>query len=436
VLSSSKSDSKQESRFAARIDVLSERVDTLAATVATTASAMAKKDGEIAALRRDLQARDETLQALSAQARVASETPAGNPPADVNELRSLRNAIAALTKERAQGGSGAEFEDLAAKVDTLGQRLEAISTTVAASAQRSAAPSPETQRLGLLEAELAEVKGKLDRSSAESERPSEELRAMLTTLRSQVEALGGIRSGVTEDRLNERLAETHDAVEQLGQRIDVLAEHVESASSSLGEKERELSVLHRNFTESSNRIESIVEDIREALTAFPEPDSTTLADLAAHIDRVEVAAREAAETRDRTAAELPRRIDSLEQRIATVATEVARAKTLWPVALRSLEARLDDAVHARRHEVTGGDDEHQAPDAPAGGPDDDLLAGLRDSLQAMETVAAEMARASDTLDLEEDGPSISDGQDGQDEPHAAPVVAAGATIVPLRTGDP
>jgi hypothetical protein len=58
VLSSSKTDAKQEARFAARIDVLSERVDTLAATVATTASAMAKKDGEIASLRRDLQARD------------------------------------------------------------------------------------------------------------------------------------------------------------------------------------------------------------------------------------------------------------------------------------------------------------------------------------------------------------------------------------------
>ena len=57
---SSKNESKAEERFAARIDLISERLDTLASTVATTASAMAKKDGEIATLRRDLEARDET----------------------------------------------------------------------------------------------------------------------------------------------------------------------------------------------------------------------------------------------------------------------------------------------------------------------------------------------------------------------------------------
>jgi len=51
---SSKNDAKHESRFAARLDVLTERVDTLASTVATTASAMAKKEGEIAALRKEL----------------------------------------------------------------------------------------------------------------------------------------------------------------------------------------------------------------------------------------------------------------------------------------------------------------------------------------------------------------------------------------------
>ena len=84
----------------------------------------------------------------------------------------------------------------------------------------------------------------------------------------------------------------------------------------------------------------------------------------------------------------------MDQRVATVAEEVSRAKTLWPVALRSLEARLDDAVRARRHEA------EMAPgtDAPA----DDLLAGLRDSLQAMEAVAAEMTRASETVSPQPD----------------------------------
>ena len=67
MLASSKSDSKHEARFVARLDVLGERVDTLASTIATTASAMAKKDGEIAACARELQLRDEQIQALAAR---------------------------------------------------------------------------------------------------------------------------------------------------------------------------------------------------------------------------------------------------------------------------------------------------------------------------------------------------------------------------------
>ena len=120
----------------------------------------------------------------------------------------------------------------------------------------------------------------------------------------------------------------------------------------------------------------------------------------------------------------------IDQRVAAVAAEVARAKTLWPVALRSLEARLDDAVHGHRPEPSAADD--AASTGPPDGPADDLLAGLRHSLQAMETVAAEMARASDTLgDPDDDGPEA-------DEPAEAetPIATAGATIVPLRTGEP
>jgi hypothetical protein len=107
-------------------------------------------------------------------------------------------------------------------------------------------------------------------------------------------------------------------------------------------------------------------------------------------------------------------------------------------------------VHARRHEAKAAPQTH-VPDAPA----DDLLAGLRDSLQAMETVAAEMARASDTLSpaVEQDvgghlaPPAAADDaevpaeepggtsfQSVEESPAAA--AAGGATVVPLRTGEP
>ena len=430
MLSSAKGDPKQEARFAARLDVLMERVDTLASTVATTASAMAKKDGEIASLRRDLEARDQTVQALVAQAQATRATAEG-PGADMNELRSLKNAVAALMKERAEATGSAQVGDLAETVRSLGRRIEELSSTVSTIPAGGAAADPQvTERVEALDTQLAAMRAGLERRASEPDRPSDELAAMLVTLRSQVEALGGLASGATDEQLDRRIADTEAALAQLAERIDSLATDVESATTSLGAREHELAALHRHFTESSTRIESIVYDIREALSALPEPGSASLDDLAGRLERIEASTRKASETNARTAGELTGRIDVIDQRVAAVAAEVARAKTLWPVALRSLEARLDDAVHGHRPEPSAADATASA--SSADGPADDLLAGLRDSLQAMETVAAEMARASDTLgDPDEDHPDV----EGPAETET-PVATAGATIVPLRTGEP
>ena len=424
MLSSSKDDSKQEARFTARLDVLMERVDTLASAVATTASAMAKKDGEIASLRRDLEARDQTMQALAAQATRAT---AQSPATDINELRSLKNAVAALMKNRAEAGSPAHVDDLAASVRALGQRVEELSATVATMPEGAGADSRLDERVNALDAQLASVRARIEQRASDPDRPSDELVAMLATLRSQVEALGGLAPGARDEHLDRRISDLEDAIAQLAERIDALATGVESATTSLGAKERELAELHRHFTESSTRIESIVDDIREALSALPEPGSASLDDLAGRLGRIEDSTRKASETNARTAGDLTGRIDALDQRVAAVAAEVARAKTLWPVALRSLEARLDDAVHGHRPEPSASDD--TASTSPPDGPADDLLVGLRDSLQAMETVAAEMARASDTLGDPDDDRSDVEEPPGTETP-------AGATIVRLRTGEP
>ena len=470
MLPSSKSDAKQEARFAARIDVLMERVDTLAATVATTASAIAKKDGEIASLRRDLQARDVELQALAARAG------ATGPTIEPRIVQELQQTVAALAGERGQQGSSKQLDELNSKVALIGQRLETLSTTVSTTAaglsgregelaairKRLAAPLPvqavaadptvkrqlddlasgavgTKMRLDGQAAELNALKAEVERRAAEPQPPSDELRAMLTTLRARVEALSGIRAGITEDELDARLVETGDALGALSRRIDALAETVETATASLADKEHELAAHHRQFTESSTRIETVVEDIREALSAFPETGHVAVEALSARVDRLsagmtsltnrlerrENASREASDARERSAGELAARLEALDQRVATISTEVARGKTLWPVALRSLEARLDDAV-SRTH-----DDEQTAPDSPVApattdDDSDDLLADLRESLQAMETVAEEMERASESRPPTEPAP----------EPAAQEAVAGGARIVPLRASDP
>ena len=432
---SSKGDGKQEARFAARLDVLMERIDTLAATVATTASSIAKKDGEIAALRRDLDAREQAVQALIAQS--GRTEPATATQSDPTELRSLRHAVASL-KERVENGGAAQLEELVTRMQALDRRVEELAAAEPI-AHDAGADSGAGARIAALESEVAELRASVEQRPLEQERPSEELVSMLATLRSQVEALGGLRSGnVDGQELDRRFGETDDAIAMLGQRLDTLGETVESAASSLSGKEHELAALHRHFTESSTRIESIVDDIREALHAFPELGSTSLGELAARVERVEAAARSAAETTDRRGAELTRKVDRIDERVASVAAEVERAKTLWPVALRSLGARLEDVAHARLslHTVE--------PDAAAseGDPPEDLLAGLRDSLQAMESVAAEMARASETLSEPLDNPDVDDA-DIVDEPEPyeedvteSPAAAAGATIVPLRASEP
>jgi chromosome segregation ATPase len=475
---SSKNDAKAESRFAARLDVLMERVDTLAATVATTASAMAHKDGEIATLRRDLEARDETLAALVARMH------AGSPASDdrqMKELKELKEAVASLAAERSKHGNTKQLDELTAKVGLLGQRVETVSTTVSTTAAGlsgregelaairkrldSAGPSPPAaassdpavrsrldelaskavgtkERLDAQASELAALKEQLERRDAEQHAPADELRAMLTTLRARVESLDGLRAGVTEDELDERLTETNHMLSRLAKRIDVLAESVEAATTGLGDKEHELAALHRHFLESSARVEAIVEDLREALGAFPETEPEALSVLGSRIDAV-VAGLASSTSRlerlesariDDRAGDLAERIDALEGRVTTLADEISRAKTLWPVALRSLEARLDDV--ARRPADPSAS--QTSPDADGADPED-LLAGLRDSLQAMESVAAELERAAEPH-MDDDGPAVEEPVEADAEaPEPEDVqeaVAGGARIVPLRQSDP
>jgi chromosome segregation ATPase len=464
---SSKNESKAEDRLAARIDLISERLDTLASTVATTASGMAKKDGEIATLRRDLLARDEQIQALAARAQAAVG-------ADPRELLELRQAVAALANERSKQAGMKQIDELGAKVGLLGQRLETVATTISTTAAglakregelasirkqlaslpaaplATSSPDPDLRRqLDELGTGLVSVKMRLERHSAELEAvktiaveqqaPAEELRAMLTTLRGQVESLSGLRAGVTEEQLDERLAETSAALDVLAQRIDTLTSSVETATASLSNKEHELAALHRHFTESSKRIESIVDDLREALGAFPEAAPETLAAVRSQLqstgEQVEAVARrlDAIESArpEGLVREVVERIDLLDKRVTAVSAEVARAKTLWPVALRSLEARLEDVTSARHHTAETADHAGSAADEPAAA--DDLLAGLRDSLHAMESVAAEMERASEPEPPAQVPPATEDTMEATSTQQA---LAGGARVVPLRSSDP
>ena len=382
--------------------------------------------------------------------------------------------MTALANERTKQAGTKQIDELADKVGLLGQRLETVSTTISTTAAGLAKregelavirkqletlpagpvaatpPDPDLRRLlDELGTGLVSVKMRLDGQAAELEAvksiaveqqaPAEELRAMLTTLRARVESLDGLRAGVTEEQLDERLAETSSALDVLAQRIDALTSNVETATANLSDKEHELAALHRHFTEASKRIESIVDDLREALGAFPESAPEAIAavrsQLQSTVEQVETVARrldalEAARP-ESVVRELVEGVDLLDKRVAAVSAEVARAKTLWPVALRSLEARLEDVTTARHHAAEFADEAGSSPDEP--GAADDLLAGLRDSLQAMESVAAEMERASEPEPAPQAPPA---NDDPAEAPPTQQAVAGGARIVPLRSSDP
>jgi chromosome segregation ATPase len=466
---SSKNESKQEARFAARLDVLTERVDTLASTVATTASAMAKKEGEIAALRKELAVRDEQLADFVTKAREAS-----GGSADLSELKA---AVAALASDNGnKRGGSKQLDDVVAKIGLLGQRVDTLAATVSTTAaglagregelavirkQLESAPAgggaegtggsdPElrNQLAGLsavatrlearLDAHTAQLDGLeaqlSDRAAAPSP-PSDELRAMLAMLRTRVESLDALRTGVTEEMLDARLSEAGDVLARLSVRVDDLSTNVETATARLADKEQELAALHGHFSESSTRIETIVVDLREALGALEETDPAALTALTARVESAagDVAAMasrverlEALHTED-LVTRLTERVEAVDARLEEVAVEIARAKTLWPVALRSLEARLDDAVAPRptkepADETAGSEREPRRDDV-----EDDLLAELRDSLHAMESVAAEIERASEAHGEPD---RLADAVDAQQ------AVAGGARILPLRASDP
>ncbi len=502
---SSKNDAKNESRFAARIDVLTERVDTLASTVATTASAMAKKEGEIAALRKELAVRDEQLAAYVTKAREAG--------AGGEELRELKQAVAALAAEQpSKRGSSKQLDEVTAKLNLLSQRLDTLSTTVSttaaglagregeiaaikkqlesgvpAGAPGSGAIDPELRnqlanaaalatrleaRLDEQTAQLAALEARLAERETTPAPASDELRSMLAMLRTRVESLDALRGGVTEEVLDERLAAstagitalaervesldalragvTEEVLEErlaaategiaaLGERVDALAASVATATAGLAEKERELAALQETFLDSGTRIETIVVDLREALRALEEADPEAITALTARVeaalgDVASVAERverlESAPGKDDRVEKLAERLEAVDRRLESVAGEIARAKTLWPVALRSLEARLDDAV---AHKAAAGPAVDAEPGTteqsqPAADGEGDLLAELRDSLQVMESVAAEIERAADGLSAADAVESMDD-----DEQQA---VAGGARIVPLRASDP
>ena len=120
-----KHDPRLESRLTNRIDVLADRLGTLASAVSTTSSELARRDGEIAALRRELDRGSGQIQVLG------QELAKGAPTA---EIEKLRTAVASLSTEHSPRKADEQVVRLGGKVDYLTERVDTLAKTVAATA--------------------------------------------------------------------------------------------------------------------------------------------------------------------------------------------------------------------------------------------------------------------------------------------------------------
>ena len=336
---------------------------------------------------------DDIVQALtraserldSQQLEIAMMTTTPSAPTDALEQRveELRQLVAALAvdvhglgqrdeslatsdlEERISAMSGA-IDEMGAMIDGVVSRVDRIATSVGDS----------LAGLGDPEVGLAELDTHFTEASTRFETIIVELRSLIRTLPTST-AQGSEELVSQLDELRANAAVAAERIEHLESRPSVGLDN----TAAVEHLEHELAALRARLQTSA-----MPADIVSQLDALRLSTST----VAAHIERIEDLASRTAENASSSAsrigadlAALARRIEHFERREDGLVAEIERAQALWPVALRSLEARLDDIV-AKQDDL--------APKTEEGG---SLLAALHASLAAMQAVAAETPSATE-----------------------------------------
>ncbi|HEU0247437.1 MAG TPA: hypothetical protein VFR38_10170 [Gaiellaceae bacterium] len=344
----SKRDEKFEERVTNKVGVVADRLETLARTVSTTSAALAAKDGEIAQLRRDLDAGSARFQTALADAK------RGHDPAALTEIK---RTLAELSKQKLPRGLETRIDELGSKLTLLAQRIDTVSSTVSTTAAGLAgrdgdvialrrAYEADSDRIG---AELAEIRRAIDPTPVTElrqavvelrERTSDQRRSVqllfdeanlkadsfatrIDTLAASVSSTSARVSG-TEEQLSALRAH----IEEGGVHLNALAAAVASASERLDARDMELETLERRFHDASTRVDGLVGELSRALAEFPDPASTqqVLESRLNELDRVRA--------HDRV------RVEEIADRLeSAVATMVGRAPEI-----EELEGRLDDLV--------------------------------------------------------------------------------------------
>ena len=280
-----KHDPKLEKRLIDRVDVLADRLATLASTVSTTAAALARKDGEIAALRRTVEDGGKRVDAL------VRELDKGG---GAEEIEKLRAAVRAVQAERPARASDARVESLGAKLTYLNERIDTLATTVATTAAGLAGR----------DGELVTLRQRLDESSSRVEQTAEELRRM-----------------------------KGDGA--LVHRLDALQSAIDETTTSIADRERDVTAIRARVDEAYSRIGTVVAGIQ-----------SSLATLTAQVRVLEALPETTEQALEARTGELDARVDELAGQVGSLAASLELATSAFVdgrAETARLGARADDA---------------------------------------------------------------------------------------------
>ncbi len=443
----SKHDPKLEKRVTDHVAVLADRFETLASTVSQTAAAQAAKDGEIAALRRELADAGKRIEALG------GDTGGG---VDAREIARLRSMIDAVAAQRPLRASDSRVDELGSRVRILADRVDSMAATVSAAAAT----------LGRREGDLAVLRERLDLGASQVEGLTVELRRLnrdgdllqqldalnaalavtngglaarereATALRSRIDeaysrvgsvvtemqrALGGLATQVaaletlpqtTATALDDRAAELGGRVDAVDRRLMAVAADVETGLRDLERRDHDLASLHGELDAQRTHVDSVVGALRAELEALPDPRARDpeldarldeLAKTAAYVaSRLEEVAADAASGATASASrataledaleKLSTRLDSVEQERDAASVQLRRADEVWLEERDWVRRQLERlaTAHADATEANGS----LAPELG------ELRTRLDEVEAARDAAASEIVRVSHALDSE------------------------------------
>jgi chromosome segregation ATPase len=290
-----KHDPKLESRLTNRVDVLTDRLATLASTVSITSAALARKDGDVAALRREVDQSGAQLDAVRSELGRRAST---------GDVEKLRATLATLSTQRPEP-SNDRLDRFGGKVEWLSERVDTLATTVATTAAGLAGR----------EGELAALRQRLDEDAAQI-----------------AKALDGLREQPRD--------------EDLGRRLELLEHGVATTANGLAGKDADIAALRQRIDEAYEKIGAVIADIQRAVVgvsaqvAALEELPQVSAQAAAHNDELEASIESMAEALRATTT----RLETVEQ------GESSRGHMLEDLMARVRElkaARDSDREHVR-----------------------------------------------------------------------------------------